>query len=129
LTPAPTRTLRGARIDVDLLQAADVDEQQVVHVAQRGLVVGRRLRGDAQTEALRERDGAGDLAGVGRERDGGGPLVDEQVERRARLVVARVVGKDDGFVERVGEGDAGGGGEHDDDARRARLRGRSLEDG
>ena len=42
----------GARIDADLLQAADVDEEQVVHVAQRRLVVGRRLRRDAQPEAL-----------------------------------------------------------------------------
>ena len=118
-----------ARVDVNLLQAADVDEQQIVHVAQRRLVVSRRLRGDAQIEALRERDGVGDLMSVGRERDRGGPLVDQEVERRARLVVARVVGEHDGFVERVGEGDAGGGGEHDADARLARPRGRSLEDG
>jgi hypothetical protein len=86
--------------------------------------VGRRLRGDAQTETLRERDGAGDRAGVGRERDRGGPSVDEQVERRARRVVARVIGKHDGVVERVGEGSVGGSDEHGDDAR-SRRRGRS----
>ncbi len=55
-----------ARIDADVLQAADVDEQEVLHVAQRGLVVGGGLRRDAQPEALRERDGLGDAAGVGR---------------------------------------------------------------
>ena len=119
----------GARIDADLLQATDVDEEQIVHVAQRRLVVGRRLRRDAQPEALRERDGVGDLAGVGRERDRGGPLVDEQVERRARLVVARVVGEHDGAGERVGEVGVGGSGEHGGDARLDPRRGRSPEDG
>jgi hypothetical protein len=72
---------------VDVLQPADVDEEQVLHVAQRRLVVGGRLRRDAEPEALGERDGVGDVAGVGGERDRSGPLVDEQVERRARLVV------------------------------------------
>jgi hypothetical protein len=119
----------GAGIDADLLQAADVDEEQIVHVAQRRLVVGGRLRRDAQPEALGERDGLGDVAGVGRERDRGGPLVDEQIERRARLVVARVVGEHDGTGERVGDVGVGGGGEHGGDARPARRRGRSLEDG
>jgi hypothetical protein len=119
----------GARIDADLLQAADVDEEQIVHVAQRRLVVGRRLRRDAQPEALGERDGVGDLAGVGRERDRGWPLVDEQIERRARLVVEGIVGEHDGAGERVGEEGGRGGGEHGGDARLARRRGRSLEDG
>ena len=72
LTPAPTRTLPGARIDADLLQAADVDEQQVLQVAERRLVVGGRLRRDAQPErAARSATAVGDVAGVGRERDRG----------------------------------------------------------
>src|SRR4051794_32402150 len=119
----------GARVDVDLLQAADVDEEEVLHVAEGRLVVGGGLRRDAEPQALSERDGFGDVAGVGWEGHCGGALIDQQGERRARLVVKRIVGGDDGAVERVGDGGMGGGGEHGKDAGRAARRGRSPEDG
>jgi hypothetical protein len=93
----------GAWIDVDLLERADVQQQGVLHAAERPLVVRGRLGRDAEAGVAGVGDRRGDVLGVGRERDGGRMLVEQQVERRAGVVPAGVAGKHDGAGERLGE--------------------------
>ena len=75
-----------AGVDADLLEPADVQQQRVLHVAERPLVVAGRLGRDAQPGAPGVVHGRGDVVGVGGERDRGRVLVAQQVERRAGLV-------------------------------------------
>ena len=93
----------GAGVDADLLERADVQQQRVLEVAERALVVGGRLGRDAQPGVAGVGDRRGDIVGVGGKRDRGRMLVEQEVERRAGVVPAGIAGEYDGADERLGE--------------------------
>jgi hypothetical protein len=70
-----------ARVDRDVLEVADVDEQGVVERAVGADVVARRLRRDPQTVIAGVPDGGDDLAHVARVGHAGGAQLDGGVER------------------------------------------------
>ena len=117
LAPAPTRTRRAPGSTLDLLQAADVQQQRVLEVAERALVVAGRLRGDAQPDLAGIRDRRDDALVVGRQRDRGRVLVEQEVEGGTGFIPAGVAGEQ--------EGQRGERGEHAAMVRIARPRRRS----
>jgi hypothetical protein len=93
----------GGGVDADLLERADVEQQCVLEVAERALVVPGRLRRDAQSGVAGVGDRGDDVGGVGRESDGRGMLVEQQVESGSGVVPARIAGEHDGAGEGFGE--------------------------
>jgi hypothetical protein len=93
----------GSRIDADLLKRTDVQQQGLLHVAERTLVVGGRLGRDAKSGAARVGHRRRDVPRVSRKGDRCRVLVEEEVEGGPGVVPARIAGKGDGARECVGE--------------------------
>jgi hypothetical protein len=93
----------GLRIDVDVLERGEIDDDTVVNSAEPGSVVAASADGEGQVAVAGERDGPRDVARAGAARDQGGPLVDHRVVDRAVLVVGRVLRADQLSLERAAE--------------------------
>ena len=103
LDPGADAHAPGRRVDADLLQRADVQQQRVLEAPERTLVVGSGLRRDAEARIAGVGDRCDDVVGVGGEGNRRGMLVEQEVEGRPGFVPAGVVGEDDGAGECFGE--------------------------
>ena len=83
----------GAGVDSDLLEPADVQQQRVLEVAERALVVAGRLRGDTQPHLAGVGDRRDDTLVVGGQRDRGRVLVEQEIEGGAGFIPAGVAGE------------------------------------
>ncbi len=82
----------GAGVDLDSLQARQVEDHAVVARSQPAAVVAAAAHGQRELVVAGEGDDFRDVAGVGAARDQGGPPVDHRVVHLAGLVVAGVLG-------------------------------------
>ena len=89
----------GLRIDLDVLQRREVDDDAVVARSQAGAVVAAAADGQEQVVVACERDGHGDVVRTRALRDQRRPLVDHRVVDLARLVVVGVLGPDQPSLE------------------------------
>ena len=84
----------GPRIDLDLLQQREVDDDPVVAGSQSGAVVATTPDSQEQVVVTGERDGPCDVVRICAPGDERRPLVDHGVVHRPRLVVVGVVRPD-----------------------------------
>ena len=84
----------GPRIDLDVLQAGEVEDDAVVAGAETGAVVGTSTDRQEDVMVGGEGDDLGDVVDVGGARDQPGAAVDHRVVDLAGLVVAGVLGAD-----------------------------------
>ena len=64
--PPPTRTVRACRVDLDVLQQREVDDDAVVAGAEAGAVVAAAADGEQQVVVAGEGDRPGDVVGARR---------------------------------------------------------------
>ena len=98
-TPDPTPGGARAGIDLDVLEGAGLEQEELAEVPQRTRVVPGRLRRDAQPLAAGVADRGGHVLGVDRHRDGGRLLVDGEVEGLPGEVEALLIGGHDGAAD------------------------------
>jgi hypothetical protein len=85
----------GGGVDLDASHAGGLEEQHSVERFERRGAVAGALWSDAQSARARESHGLDDiLCGAG-DRDGGGPLIDREVPRPPRFVVARIARREE----------------------------------
>ena len=90
----------GGRVDVHLVQPAQVDHHGAIGDRVTGQAVPAALDGDPQPVLAREGDRGLDVREARALEDEGGAAVDVAVPDLARLIVARVLGRDDAALER-----------------------------
>jgi hypothetical protein len=92
--PAADAHRPRGRVDVDLLEGGEVDDDAVVARSQPAAVVAAAAYGERQVACAGEGDHRGHVVGAGAARDQGGPSVDHRVVDGAGVLVGRIAGAD-----------------------------------